>query len=60
MELGGRDYVVEFGRQYPGRFLKMFSDSVPRVMPTAGVQGEVILKVHPTLQLSELDKANGD
>ena len=54
-DLGGKDFVLEYARDNPGRFLMMLVKMTPNLMPTTGFQGEVNLHVHNDLAPSELD-----
>jgi hypothetical protein len=55
MRLGGEDFVYEWARDNPGRFITLLTKMTPGLMPTSGVQGDVHLHVHQTLVPTELD-----
>ena len=54
-ELGGKEFLVDWARDNPGRFISIFTKMTPGLQPQAVHQGDVILHVHPALAPTELD-----
>jgi hypothetical protein len=55
LRLGGEDFIYEWARDNPGRFITLLTKMTPGLMPTAGHQGDVHLHVHQTLVPTDLD-----
>jgi hypothetical protein len=49
------DYLREFARNFPNRFLTLLQRSQPNMMPQQGLQGDVHLHVHQSLIPTDLD-----
>ena len=55
-DLGGKDFVLEWARENPSRFLMMLTKMTPNLMPTTGMQGDINLTVNPLLMPTALDE----
>ena len=55
-ELGGKEFILNYARQNPGRYLMMLVKMTPNLMPTSGMQGDINLTVNSNLLPTELDQ----
>ena len=52
---GGEDFMYEWAIDHPGQFIKLMCGMTPGMAPTQGMQGDVVLHIHQSLGVSELD-----
>ena len=53
--LGGEDWILEWARENPSKYLNQLTRMVPNLQPTQGIQGEVNIRISNDLPRSALD-----
>jgi hypothetical protein len=56
-DLGGKDFVLRWAEENPGRFLNLLVKMTPNLLPTSGMQGDINLTVNSALMPTDLDAA---
>lgn len=54
-ELGGKAFLLEWAEANPGRFITLMTRMKPTMAPTAGLVGELTVKISPILTPTALD-----
>lgn len=54
-DLGGKDFVLNWAKENPGRYLNLLVKMTPNLIPTSGMQGDINLTVNNALLPTALD-----
>jgi len=55
MDIGGQEFLREWARENPSKFLNQMVRMVPNLQPTTGLQGDVNIRISNDLEPSSLD-----
>jgi hypothetical protein len=53
---GGEEYLLDFAKKYPSKYLSLMVKMTAPLMPTSGVQGDVNIQINNNLQPTKLDE----
>ena len=56
MRLGGEDWILEWARENPSKYLNQLVKMVPNLQPTQGLVGDVNIRISNDLPRSGLDE----
>ena len=59
-EMGGKDFLLAWAEENPGKFITLLTKMTPSLTPMNSVSGDVHLHVHNTLAPSALDDIVSD
>ncbi len=59
LELGGKDFLKDWAREHPDRFITLLSKMTPNLIPQHGMQGDVNITINNSLGATPLDDIEG-
>ena len=55
VELGGQQFLLEWARDNPTKYITLLTKMVPTMSPVSGFQGDVNITINPALPRTSLD-----